>query len=143
MKLAEPVRIGEPGEWEPAEKPSGVDGFGEDAASGLLLPIPPGKSVRRIVFDGGSSLDVEETQEEIRSLLAGRHGWVTVTDAGFGQRVSISPEASERILWISEAWIDIEGIREAQAQQEMAKRLGKGGFTPVAAQTIPLNGRRR
>jgi hypothetical protein len=142
VKLPEPIRIGEPGEWEPVPKPSGVDGFTEDA-SGLLLPEPRGKAVRQMVFRGGM-LNVSEEQEEIHRLIDAmrRDGlpWVQFTEGAYGTPISVPADAIDLLLWIQEAWIDIEGIKEQMRQQEMAQRLTKAGIGQVSKTVIPIGG---
>ena len=140
MKLPEPIRIGEPGEWEPVPKPSGVDGFTEDE-TGLLLPTPRGKAVRQMVFRGGM-LNVAEEQSEIHSRIdeMRRNGlsWVTFTEGAYGTSISVPADAVDALLWVQEAWIDIEGIQEQIRQQEMAQRLTKAGIGPVSKTVLPI-----
>ncbi len=143
MKLPAAARIGEPGEWEPVPAPSGVSGFSEDE-SGLLLPSPKGKSVRQLVFRGGL-LNVSETQEQIREIMRrakdGGADWIEFTEGGYGTPITVPARALDALLWIQEAWIDIQGIVEQQKVQEMAQRLSRTGMNPVGKAVIPL-GRR-
>lgn len=141
---------GDPEEWQVQHHPSAEE-FQEDGA-GIFLPRPTGKECRQLVFSSGMMLNVEESQHDLRQGVAELHeregsAWLHVTDAQFGQEVSIPAGAvRDHLMWIAEAWIDVAAAREQLKQREMALRLQSSGIQAARGDVLPLarsNGKRR
>ena len=128
---------GDPEEWGSRPHRPAADGEFVKDREGILLPRPSGKSIRQVVFKSELRLNVEETQEEIQRRIGhlretSAH-WLTLTDAEFGEPMSVPTSALDDIMWLAEAWIDMTAAREQMKQRDMANRMQRNGIQVAPA----------
>jgi len=102
-----------------------------ETESGLFVPAPKFKPMRRIQALGNGtvmSLEVEETVEEIKALLhdlEGKigEGWITFTDPVYGNELHVQTAVLRHPLVIIEDYKDVEALSDQMKQYEKARRL--------------------
>jgi hypothetical protein len=99
-----------------------------ETESGLFVPAPSFKPMRRIQALGNGtvmSIEVEETVDEVKAIIADAvdGGWVTFTDPVYGNAVHVQTAVLRQPLVIIEDYKDLDLLTDQMKEYERSRSL--------------------
>ena len=100
--------------------------FEKDSA-GIFLPTPNQKEMRILCFEGGQTLQVAESMDEVADAIdEGRRvesKWIDLHSGMYGNPMRVPMRAFDRLMWIDIAWVDMEAAKYQMTKQRVAQRM--------------------